>query len=249
MELTFKDKVVLITGATRGIGAQLAKDFQDLGATLILTGTKPEQIENLNKQMRREKKRITYHCVNFLQESSLSTFLDELKKYKKIDVCINNAGINKINFFWEIQEKDWKNILDVNLHAPFMICREVSSLMKKNRYGRIVNISSIFGVISREKRVCYTTTKSGLIGMTTSMAVDLASYNILANCVSPGFILTDLTKSILSKKEIQELKSQIPMKRFATPEDITKIVIFLSSDLNSYISGQNIIVDGGYVNI
>ena len=144
---------------------------------------------------------------------------------------------------------DWDDIINVNLRAPFVLSQEVARLMKKNGYGRIVNIASIFGVISREKRAVYTSSKSGLIGLTKSVAVELAPYNILVNCVSPGFVLTDLTKSILTGLEIEDLESRIPLKRLAAPEDISNVVIFLSSNLNTYISGQNIIVDGGYVNI
>lgn len=250
MKLNFKDKVVLITGATRGIGEQLAKDFEKLGGTLVLTGTKPDQIHKLNEKLiKNNRKNIKYYCVDFLKEESFSDFIHELQDYKKIDVCINNAGINRINYLYETLVKDWNDVIKVNLTAPFMLCREVSKRMKKNKYGRIVNISSIFGVISREKRSIYTSSKSGLIGMTKSIAIDLAPYNILVNCVSPGFVLTDLTKKILTKTEMKDLKSKIPVKRFANPEDISKVVLFLSSDLNTYISGQNIIVDGGYANI
>lgn len=145
--------------------------------------------------------------------------------------------------------RDWEDIINVNLKSPFVLSREVAKIMKKNKYGRIINIGSIFGVISREKRSIYTSSKSGLIGMTKAIAVDLAPYNILVNSVSPGFVLTDLTKEILTSSEIKELELKIPLRRFATPEDISKVVLFLSSDLNTYISGQNIIVDGGYVNI
>jgi 3-oxoacyl-[acyl-carrier protein] reductase len=121
--------------------------------------------------------------------------------------------------------------------------------MKKNNYGRVVNIASIFGVISREKRSIYSSSKSGLIGLTRAMALDLAPHNILVNSVSPGFVLTDLTKKMLGGPEIRELKSKIPIKRLAMPADISKVVLFLSSDLNTYLVGQNIIVDGGYANI
>lgn len=246
MEFDFSNRVVLITGATRGIGKQLAADFEKLGAALILTGTKPEQINELNKSM---TKNIRYFCVDFTKEESLTRFIHELQGYEKIDVCINNAGINRIDYFCETLVKDWDDIINVNLKAPFVLCREVAKLMKKNGYGRIINIASIFGVISREKRAIYTSSKSGLIGLTKSMAIDLAPYNILVNCVSPGFVLTDLTKKILTESEIKDLESRIPLGRLATPEDISKVILFLSSELNTYISGQNIIVDGGYVNI
>ena len=247
MKIHFENKVVLITGATRGIGKQLARDFEKLGASLILTGTNPEQISELNKNLMKNARR--YYCVDFSNEDSLLEFARELRGYPRIDVCINNAGINRINYIGDTSLADWKDIIDVNLKAPFVICREVSQIMKKNSYGRIINIASLFGVISKEKRSIYSSSKAGLIGLTKSVAIDLAPYNILVNCVSPGFVLTDLTKKILTASEIEELASRIPLRRLATPEDISKVVIFLASDLNTYISGQNIIVDGGYVSI
>jgi len=246
VEFDFSNRVVLITGATRGIGKQLAADFEKLGADLILTGTKPEQINELNKNT---TKNIRYFCVDFSKEDSLCDFIRELQAYEKIDVCINNAGINRIDYFCETLVEDWDDIINVNLKAPFVLCREVARVMKKTGYGRIINIASIFGVITREKRAVYTSSKSGLIGLTKSMAIDLAPYNILVNCVSPGFVLTDLTKKMLTESEIKDLESRIPLGRLATPEDISKVILFLSSELNTYISGQNIIVDGGYVNI
>ena len=251
MEIGFHDKTVLITGATRGIGKQLADDFERLGANLILTGTRRDQIEKLNEGLEKQdnSQKIKYFCADFSKEDSLRDFLRELRKYERIDVCINNAGINRINYIYDALLTDWEDILNVNLRAPFAILHDVSRIMKRNKYGRIVNIGSIFGVISREKRAIYSSTKSGLVGLTRAVAIDLAPYNILVNCVSPGFVRTDLTESILSEAEIRELTARIPVGRMAVPEDISKAVIFLSSDSNTYITGQNIIVDGGYVNV
>jgi NAD(P)-dependent dehydrogenase (short-subunit alcohol dehydrogenase family) len=248
VKIHFENKVVLITGATRGIGEQLAHDFEKLGAALILTGTKLRQISALNKSlMKNPGRNIKYYCVDFSNEDSLLEFTGELRGYPRIDVCVNNAGINRINYIYDTSLTDWNDIINVNLRAPFLICREVSQLMKKNGYGRIINITSIFGSIGKEKRSIYSSSKSGLIGLTRSVAIDLAPYNILVNCVSPGFVLTDLTKQVLTESEIEHFASAIPLGRLATPEDISKVVVFLASDLNTYISGQNIIVDGGYV--
>ncbi len=250
MEINFKDKVVLITGATRGIGEQLARDFEELGASLILTGAHAEEINKLNeKSAKKPGSNIRYCCVDFSDEASLLAFIRELREYPRIDVCINNAGINKIDPIYDTSLTDWEDIINVNLRAPFVICREVSRLMKKNGYGRIVNIASIFSVISRAKRAIYSSSKSGLLGLTRAVALDLAPYNVLVNCVSPGFVLTDLTREILNASEIEKLASEIPLGRLATPGDISRVVLFLASDLNTYISAQNIIVDGGYVNV
>lgn len=248
IKLDFSGKTVVITGATRGLGKSIAEHFQDSGATLILTGTDKNRINALNKSLK-DKIRTRYFYLDFLKEGSVSRFLSDIKSYKKIDICINNAGINRINYIYDTRINDWDEIMKVNLRGPFILAREIGRMMKERRYGRIVNIASIFGVITKEKRAAYAAAKAGLIGLARTAAVDLAPYNILVNSVSPGFILTDLTKRILAPQEMADLRSRIPLGRFAKPEDIAPLVLFLASDLNTYITGQNIIVDGGYANV
>jgi len=250
MNVNFEGQVALITGATRGIGKQLADDFSKLGARLVLTGTKEEQVQALRRSSRGlDESKIRYFCVDFTDPASTGAFLEELGKLERVDVCVNNAGINRINYLDETREEDWNHIVAVNLKAPFMIMRTVSKTMKQNRYGRIVNIASLFGVISREKRAIYSASKFGLRGLTVAGSNELARHNVLVNAVSPGFVRTDLTASTLSEHEIAELTDQIPVGRFAMPDEISRVVLFLASSLNTYITGQNIIVDGGYVNV
>ena len=242
--------MVLVTGATRGIGRQIADDFAELGAELILTGTNEDEVGTLNRSIEElENPKKKYYCANFLDANSTEKFLDELRDYSRIDVCINNAGINRIDYVDETKTEDWDDIIAVNLKTPFLVTREISKIMKKNGYGRIINIGSIFGSISREKRSIYSSSKFGLRGLTVASSNELARYNILVNTVSPGFVLTELTKSILSDEEMAELASQVPIKRLATPDEISKVVLFLASGFNTYITGQDIIVDGGYVNV
>lgn len=249
MKISFTNKVVLVTGATRGIGKQIAEDFAQLGAKLILTGTRRDQIDRLNREAKRKSQRRTYYCVDFADLTSLDRFLEDLKRYGRIDICVNNAGINRLNDIDQTRIEDWDDMVNVNLRAPYMLMRHVSRLMKKNRYGRIINISSIFGVISRAQRSVYTTTKYGLRGMTVTAALELAKCNVLVNAVSPGFIRTDMTAKNLSKKEQKGLIRQIPMGRFGDPEEISRAILFLASRYNTYITGQNIIIDGGYVSV
>ena len=247
-QIDFSGKVVLITGATRGIGAALARDFHAAGADLILTGTNPQQINELNRNNADTGvTNIRYVQADFADATSLQSFLDEIAHYKQIDVCINNAGMNRIDFIDSTKVEDYDLLSQVNLRAPFLIIRQVSRLMKQANYGRIVNIASIWSVITKPKRSIYSTTKFGLVGMTKAVAADLGAYNILVNAVSPGFTMTELTQSVLSDKEIQELSAQIPVKKFARPEEISKVVLFLCSNLNTYMTGQNIVVDGGFV--
>ena len=250
MKIDFQGQTVLVTGATRGMGKQFADDFASLGANLILTGTDKDKIETLNQQVKHDKQSSRkYYAVDFTNAASTKVFIEAIEAYKKIDVCINNAGINRINFIDETLLGDWKDILSVNLEAPFKITRAVSRIMKKNRYGRIINIASIFGIISKAKRSIYTTTKYGLRGLTTTAAIELAPYNILVNSVSPGFVLTELTKSILSDEEMKNLALQVPIGRFAEPDEISRVVLFLASSLNTYLTGQNIVIDGGFVDV
>jgi len=246
-EIDFSGKVVLITGATRGIGAALARDFHAAGADLILTGTDSQQINELNRNNADAGvTNIRYVQSDFADAASLQCFLDEIAHCKRIDVCINNAGTNRIDFIDSTKVEDYELLTQVNLRAPFLISRQVSRLMKQANYGRIVNIASIWSVITKPKRSIYSTTKFGLVGMTKAVAADLGAYNVLVNAVSPGFTMTELTESVLSDKEIQELSAQIPVNRFARPEEISKVVLFLCSDLNTYITGQNIVADGGF---
>lgn len=247
MKIDFTRQTVLITGATRGLGEKMADDFAQLGAHLILTGSDKTKINMLNKKNKNPLKK--YYAVDFSNRKSTQLFIKKLDKYRRIDVCINNAGINRINYIDETLIKDWDDLMAVNLEAPFMITRKISKIMKRNRYGRIINISSVFGVNSKEKRSIYTITKFGIRGLTVSSAIELAPYNVLVNTVSPGFVLTDLTKRILGKKGMKEMAKQVPMGRLALPEEISKVVLFLASKYNTYITGQNIIVDGGFINV
>ena len=240
MNIDFTNKTVLVTGGTRGIGASIVRHFENLNAEVIATGANKDQ---LHKSINR---RVKYHYLDLRNEKSISDFIEYISQRKKIDVLINNAGMNKIDPIEKIKDEDWNNIYSINLYGPFVLTREISKIMKKNKYGRIVNIASIFGVISREKRAAYSSTKSGLIGLTKATAHDLAKDNILVNSISPGFINTELTKNILGEKSMKEISSSIPLKRLGDPDEIAKLVLFLTSDQNTYITGENIIIDGGY---
>jgi len=251
VKMDFIGKTVLITGGTMGIGAAIAEDFKKAGANLIITGAEDiEIINSLNEEVKKiGDNQIRYIQTDFTDKTSFDKFFKILDEYEKIDICINNAGTNRNNPIDKIKLDDYYLLMDVNLHAPFLITRYLSKRMKKANFGRIVNIASIWSVITKSNRAAYSMTKFGIVGLTKTSAVELAPYNVLVNAVSPGFTLTELTKRTLKKEEVKELANIIPARRFAQPNEISKLVLFLASDLNTYITGQNIIIDGGFTNV
>ena len=248
-QINFKNKTILVTGATRGIGKQIADDLHNLGANLLLTGTNNDEINTLNELSVIKNQNKKFYCVDFLNSKSVDKFFDNINRISKIDALVNNAGINRLNKINDINTDDMDDMILVNLSTPILMTKNISKIMIKNNYGRILNIASIFSKISKKKRSIYSSTKFGLHGLTVGSSNDLAKHNILVNSLSPGFIMTDLTKQNLSKNEIESLKNQIPMKRFGSVNDVSSIAIFLLSDLNQYLTGQNIIIDGGFTNI
>lgn len=247
VKIDLSGQKALITGGTRGIGRAIADKMLSAGASVILTGTKKEEIDRLNNE--NSSDRISYLQVDFSNSESTSEFLSKVQLMDRIDILVNNAGINKIALNTETTLEDFDLLNDVNLKAPYLVSREVSKLMKKNKYGRIVNITSIWSAVTRSGRSLYTATKWGIVGLTKTLAVELAPFEILVNAVGPGFTLTELTASTNTPEEIEKMADIIPMKRFAQPSEIANLVLFLSSNLNSYLTAQNIIIDGGYTNV
>lgn len=247
LRLGFTDKKIIVTGGTRGIGKAIATQFLKNGGIVTITGTKDVNVTNLKEEWGYEN--VQYKKVDFLKRDSVDDFLDWIRKQERIDILVNNAGINKVEFNVDSTTSNFEALFDVNLKGPYLLCREVSIIMKQNNYGKIANISSIWSSISRPGRSIYTATKSGLVGLTKTLAIELASQGILVNAVAPGFTMTELTKKTNTNKELEQLKSTIPIQRLAEPTEIAKLVLFLTSDLNTYLTGQNIIIDGGYTNI
>ena len=247
MKIDFSNKTVIVTGGTRGIGAAIVELFQECNAQIIATGTNTSELESLNQASKGKK--TDYIHLDFTSNESIQKFLGHIDKRDRIDVLINNAGVNKIDSIKDIAEDDWDFTNNVNLRGPFLLTRAVSKIMQNHNYGRMVNIASIFGVVSKAERAAYSTTKWGLIGFTKAVALDLAPQNILVNAVSPGFVDTELTRKILGDKGIKEITESIPQQRLASVEEIAKTVVFLSSCHNTYITAQNIIVDGGFSSV
>lgn len=239
--MNLKGKNAIITGGTRGIGRGICELLLSLECNVTATGTK------INKNKCTEGiEKLNYLQLDYLSSESLELFLDYIKGFEKIDILINNAGINIVEPIDDLNKENWDKVLQVNLTGPMFLSRAVASIMKRHENGKILNISSIWGVIGKEKRNAYAASKTGLIGITRTIALDLAPYNILVNALCPGFTVTDLTRSTLNEKEIRNLSNQIPLGRLAETGDIAKTAVFLCSDLNSYITGQTIIADGGF---
>lgn len=235
MIISFKKKKILVTGYFSGIGNDLIKKYLSLGAEVYSTSTKKEF----------KKKNLQVFRCDFLNEVSKVDFFKKIEKIN-FDIVVNNVGINIIDEIYNLSNDDLENIIKINLTIPAQIIKITSKKMIKNRSGKIINISSIFGSVSKSKRASYSSSKSGLLGLTRACALDLAKYNILVNSVSPGFVNTSLTKRILGKNTIIKIKRDIPLKKLATPSEIIPYIIFLTSDHNKYITGQNCVIDGGY---
>lgn len=250
IKLDFTGKTIVITGATRGIGKRIADDLFALGANLLLTGTKQDEIDELNASCKMSGIPVKrYFVLNLSNEESVDHFIKTISNEKEIHGLVNNAGINKLNHIQHAQLQDWQEMMAVNLTAPFRFINAISEKMINQQYGRIINVGSIFSKIGKEKRAVYSATKFGIHGLTVGVSNDLARYNILCNTLSPGFVLTDLTRKNLSENEMSDLSEMIPAKRLAEVADISNVAVFLLSDLNHYLTGQNIIVDGGFTNI
>jgi 3-oxoacyl-[acyl-carrier protein] reductase len=226
----------VVTGATRGIGFAIAERLIKDGIEVIATGTKKDA---------KYPDGAFYYSVDFLSDESINGFIAFLKG-QKIDILINNAGINKIGKFALINVEDFDQILRVNLRAPFQLCQAVIPNMTNNNWGRIVNLTSIFGNITKEYRAPYSSSKFGLDGMTAALSAEVSEFGILANSVGPGFIDTDLTRNVLGDKGISEIRKNIPMKRLGRVDEIASLVSWLVSEENTYISGQNLMIDGGF---
>jgi len=235
--MTLENKTVFITGVTKGIGRAIAEEFYKSGARVIGTGTKDCDTW---KSVCHD-----YYCSDFSDRQQIFECAKYVKKNAP-DILINNAGINKIAPFTKIVSSDFLAIQQVNLYAPFLLCQAAIPSMLSKQWGRIVNISSIFGKISKENRAAYSASKFALDGLTLSLAVEHACNGIIANCISPGFTDTELTHKVLGKQGIEEIESMIPIGRMAKVEEIAKSVLWLCSPSNTYITGQNIAVDGGF---
>lgn len=239
--MKLKNKKVLITGATGGIGNSLVKKFYDLGAEIAATGTREEKLHTLKEQfpnIKIEKFKLDEH-------SKIENFIENIdKSLGGLDILINNAGITLDNLSIRLTEENWKKVLDINLTATFLMCKFSIKKMLKRKNGKIVNITSIVGHTGNLGQANYAASKAGIVAFSKSLAIEYAKKNININCVSPGFIKTEMTDKINEEfKKI--LINKIPSGDLGSGEDVSNCVAFLASDMASYINGETIHVNGG----
>lgn len=217
-------RTALITGASRGIGAAIAARLQNEGVRVLSPSSK---------------------VLDLASTSSIDTYLSQLTD--PIDILVNNAGINRLGSIDEISGKDFEKVIQVNLLGHFRLTQGLVKGMKARRYGRIVNISSIWSFVTRERRVAYSAAKAGLNGLTRALALELAPYHVMVNAVAPGYINTELTKKNNTPEALEKIAEEIPLGRLGEPSEIAECVAFLCSPKNSYMTGQVIVLDGGYL--
>ncbi|ELC8363350.1 3-oxoacyl-[acyl-carrier-protein] reductase [Clostridium perfringens] len=243
-----KDKVAIVTGGTRGIGRAIALKLADQGANIVINYRNSDKEAEELKAILEEKgvKVLTVKCdiSNFEDSKKLMNKCKEV--FGKIDILVNNAGITKDTLIMRMKEEDFDNVIDVNLKGTFNCAKHASAIMLKQRFGKIINMTSVVGIAGNAGQVNYAASKAGVIGLTKSLAKELGSRGITVNAVAPGFINTDMTAS-LSEKVKEEASKNIPLKRLGDPEDVANLVGFLASDAANYITGQVINVDGGMV--
>ena len=239
--ISFKNKNILITGATGGIGNELIKKFVSLEGNVIGTGTKTEKLDILKKNY----PSIKVKKFDMSEHGRIEEFVENVNlELGGIDILINNAGKNIDNLSLRMKDDDWKQVIDINLTSTFLLAKYSIKKMLKKKFGRVVNITSVVAHTGNLGQSNYAASKAGIIGMSKSLAIEYAKKNITVNCISPGFIVSDMTMNIAEKVKLY-LTSRIPMGKLGTGEDVSNCAAFLSSDQASYITGETVHVNGG----
>ena len=241
-------KTVLITGGSRGIGKEVATVFAENGYDIIINYVSDKtDVESLKKEFDEKGVESLIIKADVSKQEEVDNLIKQaIEKFEKIDVLVNNAGITKDNLLMRMSEEEFDKVIEINLKGTFLVTKAVTKYMMKKRQGSIVNLSSVVGVAGNSGQCNYSASKAGIIGFTKSIAKELASRNIRANAVAPGFIATDMT-SVLSDAVKENINGQIPLKRMGTAKEVAELIYFLGSEKSSYVTGQVINVDGGMV--
>ena len=238
IDINLKGKTAVVTGATKGIGRAAAIALHQVGANIIALGRNDKELTSLKKKLKKRIKTFSCDMNNYRKLKEI------VYSQKRIDVLINNAGITRDNLSIRMKEEEWQKVIDINLTSTFLLSKNSIKKMLKSKKGKIINITSVVGHTGNIGQANYTASKAGVVAMSKSLALEYGKKNINVNCISPGFITTDMTDKINDEyKEI--LKSRIPLDRFGSPNDIANAVIFLSSELSDYITGETLHVNGG----
>ena len=239
--MNLKDKKILITGATGGIGHSLVKKFSELGCIILATGTNQDKLNKLKIEF----KNINTEQFKLDEHSKIEEFINNCHKtLNGLDVLVNNAGITLDNLSIRLADESWKKVIDINLTSTFLMCKYSIKKMLKNKSGKIINITSVVGHTGNAGQANYSASKAGIVAMSKSLAIEYAKKNINVNCISPGFIATAMTDQI-DEKYKEAIITKIPSNKLGKPEDIANAVIFLSSDQSDYINGETLHVNGG----
>ena len=239
--MNLKNKKILITGATGGIGYHLVDKFYNLGSTIVASGTNEEKLNNLKKKF----SNIYINKFKLNEHNKIENFINEVeKKIEGLDILVNNAGITSDNLSVRLTEENWKKVIDINLTSSFLMCKYAIKKMLKKKYGKIINITSIVGHTGNLGQANYAASKAGIVAFSKSLAIEYAKKNINVNCVSPGFIKTEMTDKI-GEEFKKNLISKIPSGSLGSGEDVSNCVAFLASDMARYINGETIHVNGG----
>jgi 3-oxoacyl-[acyl-carrier protein] reductase len=237
-------KGALVTGATGGIGGAIARALHAQGAKVVISGTKADKLEAMAAEL---GDRIFVVPCDLRDRPAVAQLPETAEKLLgQVDILVNNAGITHDNLFMRMKDEEWDDVIAVNLTSVFVLTRGVLRGMMRRRYGRIVNIASISGVLGNPGQPNYSASKAGLVGMTKSLAREVSSRGITANCIAPGFIKTPMT-DVLTPKQVEVIAAAIPAQTFGKPEDIAGAVVYLASDEASYVTGETIHVNGGMV--
>jgi len=248
MSKLLQDKIAIITGGARGIGRAIAEDFINEGADIvILDKFYPDDFESFAGDMKAKGRKVISKSLDITSTNDTQTACDEIAaELGRIDILVNNAGITRDKLIMRMAEEDWDAVLAVNLKGTFNMMKDVSRIMAKQHSGKIINISSVVGLMGNAGQANYSASKAGMIGLSKSIAKELASRNVTVNCVAPGFVETEMTAK-LNDEQRQAMVSIVPLKRTSKPSEIAGVVTFLASEKADYITGQVIAVDGGMV--